>query len=242
MNGGVSALAVSGNDVYAAGWFTTAGGEAANFIAKWNGTSWSALGSGMNNSVNALAVSGSDVYAGGNFTEAGGVAVNRIAKWNGTSWSALETGVSGTVSAVAVSGSDVFAGGVFEAAGSGGCFVRLVTGPVFPTADVPPTPCDEDCPDTEYPRFALMCSALAFNADGRGYCLEPLNPTAIPYASLRKIQDYGRKLRLGGHAVGERMAKPFSKKILDRGENNVVTNIRNPNLANIHPVVIHLKP
>ena len=57
---------MSGSDLYAGGGFTTAGGIAANYIAKWNGSSWSALGSGMNGDcVYALAVSGSDLYAGG---------------------------------------------------------------------------------------------------------------------------------------------------------------------------------
>ena len=37
MNSSVSALAVSGSDLYAGGYFTTAGGSAANYIAKWNG-------------------------------------------------------------------------------------------------------------------------------------------------------------------------------------------------------------
>ena len=41
------ALAVSGTDLYAGGYFTTAGGVPANCIAKWNGSAWSALGSGM---------------------------------------------------------------------------------------------------------------------------------------------------------------------------------------------------
>ena len=49
-----------------------AGGSPATNIAKWNGSSWSALGSGMNSRVAALAVSGSDLYAGGEFTTAGG--------------------------------------------------------------------------------------------------------------------------------------------------------------------------
>ena len=44
----VYALAVSGSTLYAGGGFTTAGGSAANYIAQWNGSSWSALGSGMN--------------------------------------------------------------------------------------------------------------------------------------------------------------------------------------------------
>ena len=43
-----------------------------NYIAQWNGSSWSPLGSGLNNGVNALAVSGGTLYAGGQFTTAGG--------------------------------------------------------------------------------------------------------------------------------------------------------------------------
>src|SRR5262245_15425602 len=45
----VYALAVLGNDLYAAGQFTTVGGIAATNIAKWNGDSWSALGSSLGN-------------------------------------------------------------------------------------------------------------------------------------------------------------------------------------------------
>ncbi len=82
-----------GQHLYAGGDFTTAGGRTANHIAKWNGSSWSALGSGVNDTVYALAVSGSAVYAGGNFTTAGGNAANYIAKWNGSSWSALGSGM-----------------------------------------------------------------------------------------------------------------------------------------------------
>src|ERR1017187_3239628 len=96
MNGQVLALVVATNgDLYAGGYFTNAGGIAANYIAKWNGRSWSALGSGTSGYppwVQALAVSGTNLYAGGNFTNAGGVAANAIAKWDGHNWSALGSG------------------------------------------------------------------------------------------------------------------------------------------------------
>jgi hypothetical protein len=88
---------------YAGGGFTNAGGVAANNIAKWNGASWSALGTGTNNWVLSLAVWDDDgpgphlpaLYAGGYFSTAGGVTVNKVAKWNGTTWSALSSGFSG---------------------------------------------------------------------------------------------------------------------------------------------------
>src|SRR5258707_1114204 len=77
----VSALVVSGNDTYVGGYFKMVGGDAAYNIAKWNGSSWSALGSGMDGRVSALVVSGGDLYAGGDFTIAGGIDANHIAKW-----------------------------------------------------------------------------------------------------------------------------------------------------------------
>src|SRR5437867_7812480 len=123
----VYALAVSASDVYAGGAFTMAGGSPATNIAKWNGSSWAALGSGTSRSlpytpfVYALAVSGSDVYAAGSFTIAGGRPATNIAKWDGSSWTALGSGMNGSVYALAVSGTDVYAGGdVTMAGGSAG--------------------------------------------------------------------------------------------------------------------------
>src|SRR6185369_11075356 len=117
----VFAAAVDGSgNLYIGGSFAIVGDVFASRIAKWNGTNWTALGSGMNNEVRALAVLGSDVYAGGEFTTAGGSAANAIAKWDGNSWTALGSGMGGgftSVWALAVAGSDVYAGGVFTTAG-----------------------------------------------------------------------------------------------------------------------------
>src|SRR6185369_7124215 len=114
-------LAVSGTDLYVGGNFNAAGGVGlANFIARWNGSAWSALGSGVNFNVYAVALSGTDLYVGGSFTTAGGAPASRIAKWNGSAWSALGSGVNvaanlladhATVHALALSGSDLYVGG-----------------------------------------------------------------------------------------------------------------------------------
>jgi hypothetical protein len=123
MNNRVDALAVSGTNLYAGGLFSTAGGVTANGIAKWDGSAWSALGSGMGGTypwVSALAVSGTNLYAGGYFTTAGGVSANGIAKWDGSAWSALGSGMGGNnpwVFALVVSGTDLYAEGGFTSAG-----------------------------------------------------------------------------------------------------------------------------
>lgn len=118
----VLALAVSESSMYAGGNFTTAGGISANYIAKWNGITWTALGSGTDGPVFALAVLGSDLFVGGGFTTAGGITVNGIAKWNGSSWLPLGSGMAGSssgprVSALLVEDDNLYAGGYFATAG-----------------------------------------------------------------------------------------------------------------------------
>ncbi len=88
INGNVNDIAFDGaGGIYIGGTFTLAGNVAVNNIAKWDGTSWSSLGTGLNGSVSSIKVSGTDVYVGGWFTTAGGTPANYIAKWNGSSWS-----------------------------------------------------------------------------------------------------------------------------------------------------------
>jgi PKD repeat protein len=119
----VIALSVDKDDnLYAGGEFTTAGGVVVNNIAKWDGTSWSALGSGMDNWVGSLTVDGAgNIYAGGRFSTAGGVVANRIASWDGFGWSGLGSqgsGMSGYVNALAIDSTGVlYAGGQFTTAG-----------------------------------------------------------------------------------------------------------------------------
>jgi hypothetical protein len=122
----VSAIAIAPNgDVYAGGNFATAGGVTVNSIARWDGTNWYALDSGVSEGggfivwVHSIAIApNGDVYVGGRFATAGGITVNNIARWDGTNWNALGTGVIGSsVRDIAFApNGDVCAGGTFEIA------------------------------------------------------------------------------------------------------------------------------
>ncbi|NBQ15065.1 MAG: hypothetical protein EBU31_10785, partial [Proteobacteria bacterium] len=116
MDGVVYALAARSNgDLFAGGLFTVAGSVRVNGVARWNGSAWLPLGSGVNASVNELALlPNGDLVAGGAFTTAGGVAASRIARWDGAAWSSMGLGTNGSVYALAVlPGGDVVAAGAF---------------------------------------------------------------------------------------------------------------------------------
>ena len=80
-----SIYALNENQVYIGGGFDNAGSNNnADNIAMWNGTSYTALGTGLNDGVYAIyALDENHVYIGGDFTTAGGITVNKIAMWNG---------------------------------------------------------------------------------------------------------------------------------------------------------------
>jgi hypothetical protein len=127
MNGTVLSLAVYGGNLIAGGSFTTAGGVSCSRIAQWNGSAWSALGSGIVNSfspsnttVATLAVYGGELYAGGLFDTAGGSSVSNIARWNGSAWSAVGAGLDAEALGMLVFGGVLFVGGSFTSAGGTG--------------------------------------------------------------------------------------------------------------------------
>jgi hypothetical protein len=94
----------SENDVYMTGAFTTIGGVSAARVARWNGSAFSALGSGLNDTARALAIgTNGDVYVGGSFTTAGGSSIPYIARWNGSAWSALGSGLNELVRSLTIS-------------------------------------------------------------------------------------------------------------------------------------------
>jgi trimeric autotransporter adhesin len=123
LDGAVNTIVISGTDMYVGGEFTRAGPTAANYIAKWNGSSWSALGVGVDFHVLALALQGNTLYVGGRFTSAGGNPAHYIAQWNTGSqtWSTLSSngreGVIDWVAALAITGTKVYVGGYFTRVG-----------------------------------------------------------------------------------------------------------------------------
>jgi len=106
-NGLVRAVTVfddgSGPALFVGGMFTQVADVNTNGIAKWDGSSWSAVGSGLGGStdlfVAALTVhddgTGPALYAGGLFETMDGVAANRVARWDGTTWTPLGSGIGG---------------------------------------------------------------------------------------------------------------------------------------------------
>jgi hypothetical protein len=122
LNFAASALEATPSGPYVGGQFTDAGGIAnADRIAKWDGSSWSAVSSSTeqigNGEVFAIAVAGGKVYAGGVFTNAGTSGADNLAVWDGTSWEpfCVESGTTiGNVRALQVVGPTLYVGGDFQ--------------------------------------------------------------------------------------------------------------------------------
>jgi hypothetical protein len=111
--------------LYAGGIFSQAGGIPALGIAKWNGTSYAPLGSGIlsGSGINSLLVMpNGDLIAGGSFTDIGGVLSKNIARWNGTSWGTLGLGLynilgASNIRSLVLFNNELYAGGIFGMSG-----------------------------------------------------------------------------------------------------------------------------
>ncbi len=145
----VTALATdASNNVYVGGWFANAGGVgAADYIAKWNGSTWSALGSngsgggallsaGGGSVIQDILINGTDVYASGFFAGSAGIpTADNVARFDtlGGTWSGLGSNGSGDGAlngggiAMAFSAGKLFIVGSFYDVSNGGT--------VLPAAD-----------------------------------------------------------------------------------------------------------
>jgi hypothetical protein len=81
VNGRVYALTIYNETLVAGGAFTEAGGIEANHVARWNGSEWTAFGSGVDFDVKALQVHDGYLYVGGKFKVAAGRASYHMARW-----------------------------------------------------------------------------------------------------------------------------------------------------------------
>jgi hypothetical protein len=100
MGGFVTCITTYNGEMIAGGSFISAGGVPANRIAKWNGTTWNPLGSGVSGSQNfvqALEVYNGNLWVGGNFTTAGGLPATYLCRWNGSAWFPLPVGTNAGV-------------------------------------------------------------------------------------------------------------------------------------------------
>lgn len=119
----VTALAVGpdGTALIAAGAFTAINGVSAAQIARYTGTTWQALSSGLPTPARAL-LYGHDgnLYAAGSFEipVGGGGSARHLARWTGVAWQAVGTMPNAPVSALLWANGGLFAGGEFTAIGT----------------------------------------------------------------------------------------------------------------------------
>jgi len=99
-----------------------------DYLAKWNGTAWSSIISGLSDPVYSVAFDAAgNAYIGGSFSNAGGVpAADCICKFDGSTVTALGTGANNTVLAIAISpNGTLYAGGNFTLMGGVADTVRI---------------------------------------------------------------------------------------------------------------------
>lgn len=98
--------------LFVGGGFTSAGGQAANNIAQWDGSSWQAVGVGISGpGVFALAEFQNELVAGGWMWQP----APNIARWDGAQWRSLSGGLNNGIFALAVYNGELVAGGDFTA-------------------------------------------------------------------------------------------------------------------------------
>jgi hypothetical protein len=116
-------VALGDADLYVTGYFTQAGDVTVNKIAKWNGTTWSALGNGLSGiyAGGLLIAANGDVYVTGSFTQSADsspVTLNKMGVYNGSSWSMLGNGFNYNSNFITQIGNNIYVGGEFDASGS----------------------------------------------------------------------------------------------------------------------------
>ncbi len=115
-------------DLYVAGTWNPA---LETYIAKWDGTDWTAAGSGfvenVGSAIYALEVFNGELYAGGQFNiDIGGAIYSGLAKWDGTNWSAVDSRNFGFVRDLATYNGILMIGGDFYLSISGSQIENII--------------------------------------------------------------------------------------------------------------------
>jgi len=112
VNGSIISMVVSSNDeLFVGGNFNMAGNVSALNIAKWDGSNWSNIGTGLEQVCYSLIFYNNQLVAGGDFG---------VKYWNGSQWNILGDGLIGHVDDLAInSNGDLYAAGFFRKTGSG---------------------------------------------------------------------------------------------------------------------------
>lgn len=96
-----------------------------NNIGKYDGVTWSSLGTGLNGIVNCIKFApNGDLYATGEFTATGDglVQLNYIARWNGSSWFPIQGGLNAKGYSLCFDAQgSLYVGGEFTMAGNVNC-------------------------------------------------------------------------------------------------------------------------
>ena len=107
-------------NLYATGYFDSAGTIKANGIVAWDGMQWNDVSNGIRPAGGyTFAEYDSSLIVGGIYDTAGILPVNNIARWDGLHWNQLRNGSATTVTALQVYNSDLIASGKFDTGGTG---------------------------------------------------------------------------------------------------------------------------
>ena len=121
LGGGASGLMTHNGILYAYGEFDSINGIEAHDIAKWDGTTWSAIDTTKwySSGIYCATFYNNELYIGGGMTNFGNT-ISQVAKWDGVHWIQLGNGVRGGFTDVyccEVYNNELYFGGWFDFAG-----------------------------------------------------------------------------------------------------------------------------
>jgi hypothetical protein len=117
-NDAVYAATTFGTDLVIGGEFRTVGDAIARRVARFDGSSWSAMGEGFDGRVEGLVEWNGSLYAVGEFSNSGATPLMGLARWNGSAWEEVGGGTNGPAYDIVVYGGGLAIAGTFTSAGA----------------------------------------------------------------------------------------------------------------------------